>query len=247
VGVSDAAALGPGSLYAATPAPTLRTVTKAATYIKTIALETQIASNATSVVLTNYLQRCSGAKILIAGYSQGALMAKTLAFNFNKTKLEGVMLIADPLFNRSTDKKFLVAFNNDHQTSGIFRNDISLFCDRNPLTKSLCAIVGTQIPGFFALWAELRNWRNSSPSNNYISTKTAEDLEKVSKRVGVMCDSGDLVCSPIRFVHGIPGLPNAIDSDLENMIYFRELIHQRYGKVDKPGEWWKKAVVRWLG
>ena len=47
VGVSDAAALGPGSLYAATPAPT---VTKAATYIKTIALETQIASKATSVV-----------------------------------------------------------------------------------------------------------------------------------------------------------------------------------------------------
>ena len=239
VGVSDAAALGPGSLYAATPTPTFKTIQTTATYIKAITLDTMNASRATSKVLENYRKLCSSAKILIAGYSQGAVLAKALAFSFNQIEVEGVMLVADPLFNREIDKDFLVGFGNDHETSGIFRNDISLLCDRNVL-KYLCIRAGEVVPGFFALWAEMLSWRNSAGKD--LSTKTARDLLKVSKRVAVMCNSGDLVCSPIRVKTRPPG----IDSDIVSLITNKELIHERYGKVENPNAWWKEIVGRWL-
>ena len=239
VGVSDAAIIGEGKLYAAVPPPKVNW----APWINSMNADSLNASGAVNGVIRRYRSQCGYTKILVAGYSQGAIMARVLTIQLGKpsNKIEGVMLVADPLF--STEDKTL-AFPNDHQISGILRS--------NPLESCpLLGIVFAPICGalFLNIWIERETWIRSSDINKTILDQSAEDLLKWSKRVATICDSGDIVCSPVRVVSTPlpPPLNLKIDSDLLKALCTLPCNHTSYGKVKNPGEWWKARVKSWLG
>ena len=68
-----------------------------------------------------------------------------------------------------------------------------------------------------------------------LENTTIDQLSTMVDRIGVVCDSGDGVCSPLRIYNGM-----MIDSDLLDRTPKKFDRHIRY--KNKPSTWWDSVV-----
>ena len=244
VGVSDTKQAGYGQNYAAPSVPLTIKTDALAKYIISMKLDSLTAKGAVRVIIDGYSKRCPRSTFLIAGYSQGAVMARSLALsNPWPGRVNGVALIADPLFSKS-DNTYQTGFKKDHQVNGLLKSLPEVFCD-NDVAKKLCQ--GTDLKRFFKNFESgLKDWK-AQKANKKLTDTTASSLGKFAQKIAVICDSGDLVCSPFRFA-------GTFDSDVTDILspagWLKiiaaggEIRHTKYGT--KNSAWWNDRARDWL-
>lgn len=244
VGVSDTKLVGYGQNYAAPPLPITIDLAALPRYINSMKLDSLKAKGAVREPIDKYAIKCPRSTFLIAGYSQGAVMARSLALsNPLPGRISGVALIADPLFAKS-DNAYQTGFSIDHQTNGVLKSLPEVFCSEYEVVKKLCQ--STDLKRFFKSFkTSVEDWKDQEANKNLTNT-TASALDKVTKKIAVICDSGDLVCSPFRLVS-----PNPlwIDTDISPASFIRiklglAIRHTQYGT--KSPAWWNLRARDWL-
>ncbi len=224
VGVDDEAGFGYGRLYKAPPVD----VANLGAYLSSIRLDALMTT--LGPVLESLVQgrngrapQCPDTELVLAGFSQGAVIARAAALDLLQqaeasgrpdSGVSDVVLIGDPLFERDDYDRFGAAFDDDHHTDGLLRLDLVAWCDRNRLTRTAC----TRYAGgdsrsrtwFRSVWNELRVFADQHPD---LVASSAEDLAQRGTDVHLVCDSGDMVCSPIRWTS-----PFTWDSDIPEVL-----------------------------
>lgn len=211
VGVDDAPGFGYGELYRAPPVD----VAHLGSYLDSISLDSltrQAGQIVGSLVLgtSSAPALCPYTQVVVAGFSQGAIIARAMVLNLQQqlkrldrpvSPVTDVVLIGDPLFRRQEHRRHGVIHRSDHQVDGLLRIDLVALCDRNRVTRLICSFTaqgdGTARTWFREVWQSLHRFVDMHPA--LLRTSTTH-LERFGTRVHVVCDSGDVVCSPVRII-----------------------------------------------
>jgi hypothetical protein len=211
VGVDDAPGFGYGELYRAPPVD----VAHLGAYLDSIRLDSltrQVGQIVGSLVLgtSSNPALCPHTDIVVAGFSQGAIIARAMVLNLQQqlrqlgrpvSPVTDVVLIGDPLFRRQEHRRHGVIHRSDHQVDGLLRIDLVALCDRNKATRLICSFTaqgqGNARTWFREVWKSLRRFVDMHPA--LLRTSTTH-LERFGTRIHVLCDSGDVVCSPVRII-----------------------------------------------
>lgn len=236
VGVDDSAGFGYGSLYRAPPVD----VANLAGYLSSISLDSLtvgLGRQLESLIVGTSTRpaHCPGTSLVVAGFSQGAVIARSLALNMQsrlgrderaKNPVTDVVLIGDPLFRRSEHRTHGIIHPSDHQVDGLLRVDLARLCDRNRTTRAVCTVTAMGTGGvrawFREVWQSMREFARLHPR---LMLTSVSDLERAGSRAHVLCDSGDVVCSPLRVVSALRW-----DSDFPELLTLRphRTIHGTY-------------------
>ena len=236
IGVDDETAFGYGSLYRAPPVD----VAHLGQYLSSILLDS--LTTTLGPVLADLVQgrpdrapQCPGTELVLVGFSQGAVIARAAALDLEQrardaglvhSGVSDVVLIGDPLFTRGDHRRHGAAFDSDHHTDGLLRLDLAAWCDGSWLARRACARYAggdsRSRTWFRSVWTGLRGFAQLHPD---LLGSTAEDLAIGGTEVHVICDSGDIVCSPIRWTS-----PFTWDSDIPEVLAGRpeDTIHGTY-------------------
>lgn len=211
VGIDDSPGFGWGALYAAPPVD----VANLAQYVQSISLDSLTAEVMPAVqrLVEGDATRepwCPDTRIVVVGYSQGAVVARALVTNLHQRRRDGgashhgltdLVLIGDPLFRRHEHGRHGVVHPSDHQVDGLLRIDLVALCDRSRLMRALCAMTasgsGSVRSWFREVWGSLRTFVDQHP---HLLHTSLTQLERHGTQVHVVCDSGDVVCSPVRII-----------------------------------------------
>lgn len=254
VGVDEATGFGYGALYAAPPVD----VVGLGRYLDTIAVDSLMLE------FMPVLERlvlgeagrpawCPNTNIVVGGFSQGAILARALVSNAQQLlrarriatgPIGDVVLVGDPLFRRHEHRRHGVVHPSDHQMDGLLRLDLVALCDRNRFMKALCAVTalgsGSVRSWFREVWSSLRVFAEQHP--RLLRTSTSQ-LEQRGVRLHMVCDSGDVVCSPIRVISTLRW-----DSDFPELFTGRpeRTIHGNYHRTvpwdDVVSGFWSSRV-----
>lgn len=236
IGVDDETAFGYGSLYQAPPVD----VAHLGQYLSSILLDS--LTTTLGPVLADLVQgragrtpQCPGTELVLVGFSQGAVIARAAALDLAQrartaglahSGVSDVVLIGDPLFTREDHRRHGAAFDSDHHTDGLLRLDLAAWCDGSWLARRACARYAggdsRSRTWFRSVWTGLRGFAHLHPE---LLDSTTEDLAIGGTEVHVICDSGDIVCSPIRWTS-----PFTWDSDIPEVLAGRpeDTIHGTY-------------------
>lgn len=211
VGVDDAPEFGYGELYRAPPVD----VVHLGAYMDSIRLDSltrQAGQIVGSLVLGSSTTPalCPLTEIVVAGFSQGAVIARAMVLNMQQqlqqlgrqaSPITDVVLIGDPLFKRQEHRRHGIIHRSDHQVDGLLRLDVVALCDRNRITRFICSFTAQGRGGartwFREVWSSLQRFVDAQPA--LLRTSTTH-LARFGTQVHVLCDSGDVVCSPIRII-----------------------------------------------
>lgn len=211
VGVDDGPGFGFGALYAAPPVD----VANLARYLQSMSLDSltrEVLPLMQRLVMGDASSEawCPDTQIVVVGFSQGAVVARALVTNLHRhvgrlgSAHHGVtdlVLIGDPLFRRHEHVRHGVVHRSDHQVDGLLRMDLVALCDRNRMMRAWCALTASGSSSvrswFREVWQSLRTFANQHP---HLLQMSLAQLQGHGTSVHVVCDSGDVVCSPVRFV-----------------------------------------------
>jgi hypothetical protein len=239
VGVDEGAAFGYGELYGAPPVDAVN-LDRYLTSISTDSLTREVmpAVEALAFGTGAAAPWCPNTHIVVAGFSQGAVLARALVTNLHQqlrrrglpnTALRDLILIGDPLFRRQEHRLHGVVHDSDHQVDGLLRIDLVALCDRNRVMRALCATTasgsGSVRSWFRDVWRSLRLFAEQHPE---LLRGSLGQLAQRGTQVTVVCDSGDVVCSPIRIVSTLRW-----DSDFPELLTGRpdRTIHGSYHRT----------------
>ena len=220
---------------------TARAVSLSSEYIEAITSNSLDSHMAASTAISNYATNCPSTRFIVAGYSQGALMARNFLLKRAdspefKGRIEAAVLVADPLFRPGDGKKFGLGFDADHQLSGLMTDNSLLEWSSGCLLNRGCVaaklLTRTLKAALESFNVALRTWKLTSDG---LENTTIDQLSTMVDRIGVVCDSGDGVCSPLRIYNGM-----MIDSDLLDRTPKKFDRHIRY--KNKPSTWWDSVV-----
>jgi len=247
VGISEIPLLGPPgapttSLYYAPAVPRISPGAWTR-YLSSITGDA-LVQDSTRRIMSAIAAKCPKTKFLVAGYSQGAIMARSLVASATKdasvaTKITGLLLVADPLFRRD-DAQFSLAFDNDYSTDGFLLSPPA--CGPSLSGKFICGLIsaGPKNP-ISNVAVEVLVYRELL--KDLLSTGVAHYATEW-RRLGVLCDSGDLICSPVRVRLG-----KRVESDIPRLLLEKTKIlgmrHVKYG--NQSARWWQLRVEKWLG
>ena len=200
-----------------------------------------LVQSSTRRIMSIIAAKCPKTKFLVAGYSQGAIMARSVVATAANdasvaTKITGLLLVADPLFRRD-DAQFSLAFKNDYSTDGFMLSPPA--CGPSLVGKFICGLIsaGPNNP-IMNVSVEVLVYRELL--KDLLSTGVAQYATDW-RRLGILCDSGDLICSPVR-------LKPKPESDLPRIVSEKTrkgMTHVKYGK--QSARWWQLRVEKWLG
>jgi hypothetical protein len=211
VGVDDSPGFGYGELYAAPPVD----VANLARYLQSMSLDSlmrEVLPVVQRLVVgdANREPWCPSTQIVVVGFSQGAVLARALVTNLHQQirpagpphpTISDLILIGDPLFRREEHTRHGVVHPSDHQVDGLLRIDLVALCDRSRMMRALCAMTasgsGSVRSWFREVWQSLRDFAQHHP---HLLRTSLSRLHQHGTHVHVVCDSGDVVCSPIRII-----------------------------------------------
>jgi len=239
VGVDDSPGFGYGALYRAPPVD----VANLAQYLTSMSLDSLaigLGRELESLFIggNGRPPHCPGTSVVVAGFSQGAVVARAVVLTLQERlqragrtsgPVRDVVLIGDPLFRRGEHRTHGVVHPSDHQVDGLLRIDLVRLCDRTLTTRMMCAFtaMGTTSARtwFREVWRSLGEFARLHPRLLQVG---AAAIERGGTRVHLVCDSGDVVCSPLRVVTAVRW-----DSDFPELFMRRpeRTIHGSYGRT----------------
>jgi len=248
VGVDDSPGFGYGTLYRAPPVD----VPNLAQYLSSIAVDSLAVGLGRELesLFVGTGQRpphCPGTSLVVAGFSQGAVVARAVVLDLQQrlrragrpaAPVRDVVLVGDPLFRRHEHPRHGVVHASDHQVDGLLRIDLVRLCDHTFTTRALCAFTslgtGAVRTWFREVWQSLDEFARLHPR---LLQAGAADIERNGAQVHIVCDSGDVVCSPLRVISSMRW-----DSDFPELLMRRpeRTIHGTYHRTVP----WAEVVAR---